>query len=380
MRLAKVKINKDYCCYICSDKLIEIGDVIYVNDYEYPLYVEDIIESNDYDHNKEVIRLATYNKNVKLTKKIFGKVLNADLLFYPFKEISKTTKYLDKYLDPKTQRGRIKVKEVTSFIVTFNNEDGLELLVDRLYLKITDAIKMGYKDIVIPYMGTDKGFDAKDIDKVLSELRFRFQYVDNIELNIISLQYVDKNKHHEYFPSGFAEGFRSCINSRSYSFIAYSKVEAPRFKIDRYVSIKELMDIINEHYNKNDEFDVSDCNGPIDFLRKYRKKVGYDKTSEVDAVMSPDSIKKAASGKRKIKKEEILQLAFALGLNYTEIIQFMYLAGYTFSTISEDSFDIVILEYIIEFNGFTKEKWEIYEDFEALGLSKYMNKLSPCYE
>ena len=84
-------------------------------------------------------------------------------------------------------------------------------------------------------------------------------------------------------------------------------------------------------------------------------------------VLNSDARKNIAKFTKNLRKEEIYCSSYLLKLNFTQIIQFMRISGYTFSPVSKNNIDLEVFKYIVNNNGFTKPQSDIDDYFYSLG-------------
>ena len=127
---------------------------------------------------------------------------------------------------------------------------------------------------------------------------------------------------------------------------------------------------IHKFYKVEDELvlDKYFCS-PADFIRAALKKAKPEYISDFSNVLTKDMIKNIATFKKKITKEEIYNVGIALHLNFTQVIQLMRIAGYTFTPVSKYDLDSVVLMYMANYNGFKSTNIQIYDYFDACNIN-----------
>lgn len=410
VRIAKIKFNrfsKEYD-YICDDININEGDVVYVEGSDRPVYVYEIaiVDINDTKAKNKVIGIAIENPNVTIANR-YANIINCKYTCIVnslepdtniFSSICKSivdnakSNEIDNMLKehPKaniydtfiTNAGNLASKYIIHIVLPFKKSDKYNENLRKAFEKVIDlAIKNEYDTIAIPFIGTgNNGYSKNDIHEALDDTLFKYQYKQNIKINIISINYNDIKAHNDYIYKGELNYNQNNRNNKSNIRENYFKEP---LSIDEILEWKECQFVIDEEskyqigivyriigclYNESDEFELDNVNNPLDFLLEYRKKKGYFETEAVTGVFGEydndsskktnkykDVIKNIKKGKRIISKYETYRIAMALKLNFTEIIQFMSLSGFSFGSFSKDNIDYEVFNFIIHNNGFSNE-------------------------
>ena len=187
---------------------------------------------------------------------------------------------------------------------------------------------------------------------------FIYQYKPNISIDIVSVRYHSRSDeiYHEYANvSNYPINHNRPFNRRE---------EFVLERLDDYKNIGLIQDAIRRHYRVEDEIYIDSLYSPDDFISKVFKNTD-DYTRNILRNIIPDNARKnIARFKKQVSKKEIFSSAFTLKLNFTQIVQYMEIAGYTFSPVSKYNLDMEIFKYIVENDGFTKPLWEMEEYFE----------------
>ena len=125
-----------------------------------------------------------------------------------------------------------------------------------------------------------------------------------------------------------------------------------------------IQDTIRRNYKVQDELNFKDLYSPADFIRAAIKKAGgYDEVINLANVLPESAIKNVARFSKQLKKEQIYASAVILKLNFTQVIQYMEIAGFTFSPATNYNLDLKVFKYIGENDGFTHSQNDIDEYF-----------------
>lgn len=388
IRIARIKFstNDEIYEYILNDKGITEGDVVYLEDRENPAFIYEIIEVKDNECKpiKKVVSKAIPNESVTLSYKYMDitkstsecivnslgthvkEMGNICKAIYDASESKELKAYisnntLGNVFDIKvTEAGKLPSKHIINIVMPYKYEDtNNELLRKAFSLVIDKAIELKYKSIAIPYIGTGaNGYDYDDIHETLNDVMFNYQYKQGIEIDIISVRYHSLHKNRNLRNEEMIKERRS---REGYSTSFCIKND---YTID---NVSKIQDAIRRNYNKHDELKVDVLCSPADFIRTaIKQRGGYSKVPRMNVILNNNARKNIASFKKIIKKEEIYSTAVVLKLNFTQIIQYMEISGYTFSPSTKDNLDINIFNYIVNNNGFTKSDDDITDYFASL--------------
>lgn len=391
IRVAGVRFpgsNKTYD-YLCLDKSLDEGDVVYLEGQVNPSFIYEIKEVTDKDcvATKKVISKAIPNDKVTLSSKYmdirkattecivnslgthiqeFGNICRAIFYAAQSKELEDfiNNNVKGNVFDIKvTDAGHLPSEHIINIVMPYKYQDkDNEQLRKAFSLVIDKAIELKYKSIAIPYIGTGaNGYEYDDIHQALNDVMFNYQYKQGIEIDILSVRYhttkINRNRideeirlHSEYRESYMnMEGeFRSERHRRE-------KEPFDILKYDDMNNVSLIQDAIRRNYKKEDELQIDSLYSPADFIRKaFKKAGGYAAVPLFESVLSNDARKNIASFKKSIKKEEIYCTSYLLKLNFTQIIQYMEISGYTFSPVTKNRLDIEVFKFIVNNNGFTK--------------------------
>lgn len=390
IRIARIKFSTsdEIYEYTLNDKSITEGDVVYLEDRKNPAFIYEIkeVKDNEYKTLKKVVSKAVPNdcvtlsyKYMDITKANTECIVNS--LGTHVKEMGNIchaiydaalSKELEDYINKNsvgnvfdiivTSAGKLPSKHIINIVMPYKYEDtNNELLRKAFSLVIDKAIELKYKSIAIPYIGTGaNGYDYDDIHEALNDVMFNYQYKQGIEIDIISVRYHSLNKTRDVRDEEMIKERRS-RGGYSTSFCIKND-----YTID---NVGKIQDAIRRNYNKYDELKVDILCSPADFIRAaIKQRGGYNKVSEIREILNSNARKNIASFKKTIKKEEIYSTSIILELNFTQIIQYMEISGYTFSPSTKDNLDINVFNYIVNNNGFTKPYIDIANYF--YGFSK----------
>ncbi len=390
IRIARIKFSTsdEIYEYTLNDKSVTEGDVVYLEDRKNPAFIYEIkeVKDNECKTLKKVISKAVPNdcvtlsyKYMDITKANTECIVNS--LGTHVKEMGNIchaiydaalSKELEDYINKNsvgnvfdiivTSAGELPSKHIINIVMPYKYEDtNNELLRKTFSLVIDKAIELKYKSIAIPYIGTGaNGYDYDDVHEALNDVMFNYQYKQGIEIDIISVRYHSLNKNRDVRDTEMIKE-RRLRGGYSTSFCIKND-----YTID---NVGKIQDAIRRNYNKNDELKVDVLCSPTDFIRAaVKQRGGYSEVSEIKEILNSDARKNIASFKKTIKKEEIYSTSIILELNFTQIIQYMEISGYTFSPSTKDNLDINVFNYIVNNNGFTKPYIDIANYF--YGLSK----------
>lgn len=387
MRIASVRYpNSDKTQdYLCIDKTIKEGDVVILEGMDKPHYIAEI--KNILDTTlplKKVLSKAVLNNKVTLSSKYmdittidtdcivnslgtdiqeFGMICKSIYYKSNSKELKEYIKNHKKgnIFDIKvTDAGVLPSKHIINIVMPYKySDDNNKALKKAFSLVIDTAIELKYKSIAIPYIGTGaNGYSYEDIHEALNDVMFIYQYKPNISIDIVSVRYHSRSDeiYHEYANvSNYHINNNKPFNGRE---------EFVLERLDDYKNIGLIQDAIRRHYRVEDEIYINSLYSPDDFISKVFKNTD-DYTRNILRNIIPDNARKnIARFKKQVSKKEIFSSAFTLKLNFTQIVQYMEIAGYTFSPVSKYNLDMEIFKYIVENDGFTKPLWEMEEYFE----------------
>lgn len=216
VRVAGIKYSKksEIINYLCPDKTLEEGDVVYLEDKTNPYFIYEINEIDDKDAKglKKVLSKAIENEKVVQTSKYMDITkVKADAIVNSLgthiKEFSSIchaiyhaskSKELEDYIS-KTSTGKIFDIKVTdagllpsnhiiNIVMPYKHDDNdNEMLKKAFSLVVDEAIERKYKSIAIPYIGTGaNGYNYEDINQTLNEVMLDYQYKKDMQI----LQYL----------------------------------------------------------------------------------------------------------------------------------------------------------------------------------------------
>lgn len=396
MRIAIVKSsdsNETYAC-ICDIEDVEEYDVVQVSGCETPLMVYEVEDDNlrpgiRYPH---VLRKLEENNNVTVTTRYMN-ITNSECdcivnslcpdtsVFTPicksiYKKASDEIDYLiDNYPHGEifdyfvTPAGKLKAKNIIHIIMPFKKHDIDNRDLRNAFVTVIDkAIAIGMKSIAIPCIGTGvNGYTKKDIYDALDDVVFRYMYTSDIEIDIEIVINGISSKN---------QGMRYIFGMRSDSRICYDMMPGPvsykpciSFKWhDMQENIRQIIDLIDRRYEEKDELDIMEDSKlfyyktAYSFIDNYIHAL-YNKTfrtyKEIKVGLKKyyhrkNDFSEFRNG-RALSKKDVFNMSVAMGLNFTMFIQFMTLAGYTFSPIRDENcecVDLMVLKYAYENDGF----------------------------
>lgn len=419
MRIARVKFNSGgkLYDYICPDKKINEGDVVFVEGTDQPLYVYEIIDVNPEDTKAchKVLRLAKENPNVNLATRfmniidcncecivnslgpktnVFGDICKAIVENAHSKQIDDMIKnnpnanIFDTFI---TDAGYLPSKNVIHIVMPFKYDDKYNKNLKLAFEKVIDlAIEKGFESIAIPFVGTGaNGYSKNDVHDALDDTMFKYQYKEGIKINILSINFKNTQARTNRFDKENMYIMGEDADSRKENIVGNGILTSDDYFFDikyepRYL-IRNVNYLISKLYKKEDEFDIFYVQSPIDFVTLYRKAKGYKETEKITYVFGTyegykkyedskkkiptkynDTIKNIKKGKHTVTKFEVYKIAIALKLNFTQTIQLMTLFGYAFNPISEENVDYEIFNFMINNNGFAKKDCDPEEYFYNL--------------
>lgn len=413
IRIAKVKFTSGgkLLNYICKDKRIKEGDVVYVEGKEQPVYVYEIneVEENTVPASKKVIGIAKENPDVNLATRymniidckcecivnslgtetsVFGAICESIVNNAKSKEIDNMLRFHqteDVFWTYITDAGQLPSKHIIHIVMPFKDEDDHNKNLRKAFETVIDlAIEKGYESLAIPFIGTGaNGYSKSDVHEALDDTMFKYQYKQGIKINIVSINYSSTRTRR--YGSNQESPYEEYNRSRNYP-------ERVSFDIygDYKKQIKDVTSIISKLYKREDEFDLSKVEKPVDFISEYRKVKGYKETDEINKVFGTykakklkpgekekkisnkfrDVFKNVKRGKRSFSKYEIIRIAIALELNFTQLIQLMTLFDYSFNPFSIAGMDYEIFNFVIHNNGFVNS-------YESEPYQYFFNILNP---
>ncbi len=403
-RIARIKFSgysmlKDY---LCPDKNIEEGDVVYLEGLDNPSFVYEIKEVADSDciATKRVLSKAVENENVTLSSKYmditkastecivnslgtnireFGNICYAIFYASESKELEDfiNNNVNGRIFDIKvTDAGKLPSKHIINIVMPYKYQDkNNEQLRKAFTLVIDKAIELKFKSIAIPYIGTGaNGYSYNDIHQALNDVMFNYQYKPGIEIDILSVRFhttMNRDRICDEMPHAITDDYLMELAAKEATF----RQEGPKrgkkeFTIEDYDdmnNVSRIQDAIRKNYKKDDEIIVESLYSPADFIRAALKNAGgYTQVPLFNTVLNNDAIKNIARFSKTIKKEEIYCTSYILKLNFTQIVQYMEISGYTFTPVSNNDLDIEVFKYIVNNNGFTKSYIDIDDYFGSL--------------
>lgn len=398
VRIAKVKFNSNgkLYDYFCSDISINEGDVVFVEGKEEPVFVYEIEEKNmdaTCKATKNVIKKAKVNSNVILESKymnitkcscecivnslgpgtnVFGAICKSIVQSAKSEDINSmlknhpTANIFDIFV---TDSGALPSKHVIHIVMPFKNNDKCNENLKKAFSMVIDkAIALGYESIGIPYIGTGaNGYEKEDIAQALNSILFEYQYKDNIKIKIVSIVYntvgdsarLQGNELKHYNEDRIYESIQRMHRNqnpyqdgRMYPNVPLRDREKSRSKSYYYSDLKThfILEAIENYYNGEDEYELTKkVDNPVDYIRDFKKKKKlYDVSADYVAALSYSNQTKVSSGERQIRRNEVINLAIACKMNFTEFIQFMFFSGFAISTNSKDDIEIALLQYLID--------------------------------
>ena len=421
IRIAKVKFNSGgkLYDYICPDKKIKEGDVVFVEGTDQPLYVYEILEvkPEETKASSKVLGIAKENPNVNLATRfmniidckcecivnslgpetdVFGNICRAIVENAHSKEIetmlkeNPKAKIFDTFV---TDAGNLPSKNVIHIVMPFKHDDKYNKNLKLAFEKVIDlAISKGYESLAIPFVGTGaNGYSKNDVHEALDDTMFKYQYKDGIKINIVSINFSTTKMQRYHINEEIMYRNRRYNERRQDReldgmFMCSDAMMGPgEFYFDIYDEprnqIQNVNGLISKLYKREDEFDIFDVQRPIDFVTLYRKDKGYKETEKVTYVFGTyegykthddskkiptkykDTLKNIKNGKHTVTKYEVFRIAIALKLNFTQTIQLMTLFGYSFNPISEENIDYEVFNFMINNNGFAEKECDPEEYF-----------------
>ncbi len=366
--------------YLCPNKNIDEGDVVYLEGVKDPKCIYEIKEYEDKDvkTTKKVLSLVKENKNVSLSYKymditkaktdcivnslgtnvqIQGGICHSITSASHSKELND---YINNHVTAEelhievTPAGDLPSKYIINIVMPYKKHDSHNNQLRKAFCLVIDkAIELKCKSISIPFIGTGaNGYEASDVNEAINEVMFMYQYKEGIALNIVLVRY-------------YLEARR--YNGRKISSPAISKgIYNLRKNKDKLASLNYIRASIKDNYDIEDEFILDyPVYSPCDIIKEaVKRKGGYTRVPLLNTILNSDARKNISRGKKVIKKLEIYQAAIILKLNFTQLIQLMELSGYTFSISSKDDIDIEVFEYALNNDGFIDDEIYIMEHFK----------------
>ena len=281
-----------------------------------------------------------------------------------------------------TNAGKLKAKKIIHVVTPFKNMDNEknELLIKAYKDCVNKALELGYKSIALPFIGTGaNGYSDADafdaigdacVDVLVEEEK---QDKDILDITVVGYlkPYNEFNKNNYSLDREESYKFSVFLNRNiepedncCISVGSVDEVEVPDHPLinDMYDYAEEINNIEPSdllipsfHYNRMFDF--------------------YDDFVQQNNIYEPDITKKGFERYYKhrlrnamsLKKIDIYRLSFLVGMNKAQIMQWMHIAGLTFSPL--DPLDQFYWRYInglypkydnfFEFAGFVKEKTDI---------------------
>lgn len=399
-KIAQIKIGKSdkLYDYFCNDLKVEEGDFVYVENINFPVFVYGIKTVNDLSETKafrSILNIVEINKNVNVYTKyedvtkikcdcvvnslgtkldVFGSICKAIVDNAHSKEIEDmiknhpTAEIFDTFV---TNGGDLNCKKIIHIVMPYKSDDIFNNLLKDAFCKVIDkAIDLGMRSIAIPKIGTGaNGYTINDIYDALRDVTLKYQYKEGITLDIINLLYdtsisnvakerdyatrqrvIDRIDKDGTFDSMVLKETK-VLSTTTIDEIDYDKFDERKFKYD----VLYIFALINHKYKKKDEYcydpDVEKPY-PFDFAEEYGKD--HKVMNRVGSFYSKDMRKNLRRGKKSLKKTDCFRLAYLEGMNFTTIIQFMQIAGFSFAPISKNDLDLEVFKYIYKYDGFVK--------------------------
>ena len=400
MRVAKVRFNnnKDVYDYICDIKDVKEGDVVQVEDQMIPFFVygisdEELKPGTIY---KRVLKKLKENDKVTISTRymniidsdcdcivnslgtntsVFGAICKSIVTAAKSKEIEQmlkeypTGKVFDYHV---TDAGELKSKKIIHIVMPFRKNDKFNKDLKKAFsIVIDEAISLGMKSIAIPCIGTGaNGYSKKDIYEAIDDVMFKYIYTPDIEIDIQSIMYgsTEKQKRRQVDERIMMDNRILCDYSR----------EPDKFEIhfnpkNMQENVRAINRLVANHYNKYDELEIKEDTELFFYKTSFSFidnaiQYAYDHSCKTTKEITLD-LKKYYHRKndfyefrnniknKKPSKKDVFNMSVAMGLNFTQFIQFMTLSGFTFSPLRDannECVDLIILKYALENEGFTK--------------------------
>ncbi|MCI5583102.1 MAG: macro domain-containing protein [Anaeroplasma sp.] len=404
--------------YFCPDTSIVEGDIVYVEEKEQPLLISEIVEESNSNcrATKKVLRKAKENPDVVLESKyinitkcdcdcivnslgpqtdVFGAICKSIVETAKSDDINNMLKehpsanIFEMFV---TDSGVLPSKHVIHIVMPFKYEDNHNSNLKKAFSLVIDkAISLGFESIGIPYIGTGaNGYEKEDIADALNSILFEYQYKDNIKIKIVSIVYNTIGDHARFQDEEFEAYSRGQLmeytnhlrhmhdrneniyyddNIKLSTVVRDESIARPNRRTSSKKESKKsyyyadsktqfILEAYENCYNPEDEFELDEkVDNPVDYIRVFKKK-NKDRLFKVSAdfqvALSYPNQTKVSSGERQIKKNEVINLAIACKMNFTEFIQFMFFSGFSISTHSNNDIELELLKYLIKhkkFNG-----------------------------
>ena len=405
IRVAQVKFgrhSKTYD-YLCEDKTIKEGDVVSIEGKSTPVFIYAIkeIEPTPGIKYAKVIMKLKENENVTIITKymniidskcecivnslgpdtsIFGNICES--IMYnansdEMRDMLNNNPHANIYDMFVTDAGRLPSKHVIHIVMPFKKDDKFNENLRKAFMLVIDkAISLGYKSIAIPGIGTGaNGYNKKDIYDAIDDVIFKYMYTPNIEIEIQSIIFASTSKQRQHIIDEIECERRqkkerimsqtdACVMPQIDGDLSSPSIPKPKkkhyelFISDLRDNTRLIHEYISENYNPKDEIKViktvefpyrSAYSFMDTYIAEYGKEafVGYKKY-----VTRMNDISELRIGKKILKKIDVFNMAMGASMNFTNFIQFMTLAGFTFSPIKE--LDLEVLKYALNNNGFSK--------------------------
>ncbi len=373
--------------YICDIPAVKKGDVVQIEGKFTPVTVYNVadIEPKPNIVYKRVLELLKENENVSFLTRymnvidsdcdcivnslgpntsIFGSICKSIVTAAESEEITKMLKEHPKaneYDIFVTDAGKLKAKKIIHIVMPYKNADDpyANNLRRAFSLAIDKAISLGMKSIAIPGIGTGaSGFDRKDIYKAIDDCIYKYMYTPNINIEIQTLTYgktiEDEVIRAPRIASDHIRRSSDIMGSAALPKVTpYQLLSSPNPNDIE----KSIQTLINEKYKPEKALKIIKDNyytfdTAYSYIDLYRDEYGKEKIKDIKQFFSKNDPSNFRTGEKALKKYDVIQLSFAIGLNFTQTIQFMKIAGFSFSSVFEE--DVEVFKYIVRFDGFTK--------------------------
>lgn len=395
MRMAKVRYsnNKTQYSFICNLKDVKEGDVVQVEDELTPFFVDEIVDEalDSSIKYRKVVKKLKENDNVTITTRfmnivdsdcdcivnslgvntsVFGAICKTIVNKAKSKEIEKmledhpTGNIFDCYV---TDAGVLKPKKIIHIVMPFKQKDKFNKELKKAFSLVIDkALSLGMKSIAIPCIGTGaNGYDKKDIYEAIDDIMFKYIYTPDIEIDIQSIMYGSTKKQRR------TRNTERIMHDQNILCDMARPQGEPEIHFDlddMQKNIRAINYMIANHYNRYDELKIKEDTEFFYYITPYSfidNAIEYscDQTFMPKKIIMLD-LKKYYHRQndfydfrmgRMLSKKDVFNMSVAMKLNFTQFIQFMTLAGFTFSPMRDSNHecvDLIIFKYAVENEGF----------------------------
>ena len=249
-----------------------------------------------------------------------------------------------------TDAGKLKAKKIIHVVTPFKNKDNdnNDLLIKAYKDCVNKTLELGYKSIALPFIGTGangysdaEAFDA--IGKACLDILAKEEKEDKDILDITVVGYLKPYNEYDVLEGVYVS--KRDLEIREYSTTLcrrrYEDNESTGIYLKNDISIQELdHPLIDDYFDYGYEIEETEVSDMLIPSFKYTMPFDfYDDFVQQHNIFEPDITSKGFQRYYKhrlrnatlLKKIDIYRLSFLVGMNKAQIMQWMRIAGLTFS-------------------------------------------------